>query len=163
MTDAGLRLRPDGTDRGREWEALRKRLRIALPCLALCCLALLVLLPQARRGAMALLNRLYAASEARNRYRYPRFALPEDISVSLALGLIGLALLAWGLWLPCLRARWPVCLTALLLAGAQAYYGLTLPPLLNLTLFAGLGCSCSDPGRAVKPCAIWQLSSAAPC
>ena len=102
-------------------------------------LAMLLLIPDARNGAMALINRLYDWSESVNAYVYDRFAVPEGQSVMPAAGLLLLCLAAW-LTLTVLQKRhWPVLMTAAALAGFQAYFGVALPPWLNVMSFSALG------------------------
>ena len=138
--------KPDGNRAGRPRAAGFALLAAALA------LALLWLIPEARRGAQALCNRLFAASEAVNAYVYDRFAVPEGQSVTLAAALtagLGLSLAAA---LALSRSRLaPLCaLTALALG--QAYFGLALPGWLQAALFALAMLS-----LAARPLSRWSL------
>ena len=112
-----------------------RRLRDAL-CAAAAVSALLFLLPAAQESLKALLNRLFAASEAVNAYVYDRFSVAENASPTLALSLLG-SLLVSLLALSLLRKKrlLPLFL-AFLLAFAEIWLGLTPPPALNALLFA---------------------------
>ena len=96
------------------------------------CLALL-LIPAANRGAQALCNRLFAASEAVNAYAYRYFPVPEGQSAVLAALLIAAALTAFAA-AALLRGGG----TALGLMAActlfQAYFGLSFPAWVNIPL-----------------------------
>ena len=97
--------------------------------------ALLLLLPSARQGAQALLNRLFAASEAVNAYAYARFPVPADAPVGLAFCLIILLLLSLAV-LALLSGSLSFWL--FLLAGCalfQCYFGLSFPAWINVPLF----------------------------
>lgn len=108
--------------------------------LFLCSLLLLFLIPEAREGAKALLNRLFEASEAVNAYAYDRFQVRADQPLALAVAL----LLAAGGSLAGMilrsRSRWG---TLALAAGAvlfQVYFGLAFPAWVNVPLFGALAC-----------------------
>ncbi len=108
-----------------------------LICLMAFCLALLLLLPEARRGAQALCNRVFAASERVNAYAYDYFPVPENQSVLLAAILIGFS--AAALLALLIRGR----LSALaVMAGCtffQVYFGLSFPAWANVILYGLLG------------------------
>ena len=99
-------------------------------------LILLFAFPSARHGMMALLNRLFEASEAVNAYVYDRFPVPAGQSALfaailltiIAFSLTGIALLN-GKRLPVL------CLTAGCVLF-QIYFGLSFPAWVNVPLFA---------------------------
>lgn len=115
--------------RGRRW----------LLCLPLFSFLLLLLIPSARLGAMALGNRLFAASEAVNRYIYQRFAVPEGQSVLLAAALLILALAGWIACVAASGSRALALITLAACAGGQIYFGLPLPGAVNIVLFALAG------------------------
>ena len=108
--------------------------------LFLCSLLLLFLIPAAREGAKALLNRLFEASEAVNAYAYDRFQVRADQPVALAVALLlaaGISLVGMVLGS---RSRWG---TLALAAGAvlfQVYFGLAFPAWVNVPLFGSLAC-----------------------
>ena len=102
-------------------------------------LAALFLIPALRNSGMALCNRLFAASEQLNAYQYERFPVtgePSVIPAAVLLSLIGLTLFAL-----VLTTRNPLLIgaLALILAGGQAYFGLSLSAPLNIALFSLLG------------------------
>ena len=119
--------------------------RIASAALSLSLLLLLVL-PEARLGLAALLNRLFAASEAVNAYAYRYFDVPAGQNVRLASILLIAFFAAWALALALSRSRWPVLFTAALLALGQAYFGLSLPGWANAAFFGLLGLKLYRPG-----------------
>ena len=104
------------------------------------CGMLLLLIPEARRSAQGLLNRIFTASEAVNSYRYARFAVPENQSVLPAailllcafvfllgiMAVLGSRLMALGILAACMLF--------------QVYFGLAFPSWINIllcALFAG--------------------------
>ena len=99
------------------------------------CLVLLAAVSEARRGAMALANRVFAASEAANAYAYARFPVPEGQGVALAAVLLGLA----GALLAALALRTRSRGLVLgIMAGMtlfQVYFGLPFPAWINLPLY----------------------------
>ena len=119
---------------------MRGRCYIARICaaLALAALALLIALPEARFGALALANRLFELSEARNNYIYARFDIPAGQSDALAKALAAVLCAAWGGVVFSARHRWPALFTALLAAGVQSYFGVSLPTWGNALLLGGL-------------------------
>ncbi len=108
--------------------------------LFLCSLLLLFLIPAAREGGKALLNRLFEASEAVNAYAYDRFQVRADQPVALAVALLlaaGISLVGMALGS---SSRWG---TLALAAGAvlsQVYFGLAFPAWVNVPLFGALAC-----------------------
>ena len=113
-----------------------KRAAVFFAAGILLCVILLLLIPEARRGAQELCNRLFTASEAVNRYTYSRFAVPEGQGILPAAILLVCALaLLTGMTLA-LRSR----VTAfIIIAGCtlfQAYFGLAFPPWINIPLYS---------------------------
>lgn len=113
----------------------RQWLLLSCFCLIVLSVLLLLLVPQANQGMKALLNRLFAASEAVNAYAYVRFTVPDVQPVVFAavllsaagLSLAGAALLS--------RSRLP---SLGLMAGVvlfQVYFGLSLPAWAHVLLF----------------------------
>ena len=99
------------------------------------CAALLLLVPEARRGAQALCNRLFAASEAVNAYAYRYFPVPESQSAVLASCLLLCAAGLSAALTAAVRSRLPVLgiLTACTLF--QVYFGLAFPAWVNIPLY----------------------------
>ena len=101
----------------------------------LLCAAMLLLIPEARLGAQALCNRLFAASEAANAYIYLYFPVPENQDYLLALCLL---LCIAGL-LAALAVTVRSRLYALGIMTActlfQVYFGLAFPAWINLPLY----------------------------
>lgn len=116
----------------------RKRVCLLLALLALL-LALLTLIPEARRGAAALCNRLFDLSERSNPYVYDRLPVPEGQGIALAAVLLLLALGVWCAILAVTGSAWFILPTALVLAGGQAYFGVSLPAVGNAAAFFMLG------------------------
>ena len=120
-------------------EADRKPLRKWLPgvltAAILLGLLLLLAIPEARRGAQALCNRLFAASEAVNSYVYRYFPVVEHQSVTLA-GILMIFNLASLLALTVIaRSR---LLTLCVMAATtilQVYFGLSFPAWVNIALY----------------------------
>ena len=114
------------------WE---KRFILILAALSALCLVLLAVIPAALRGAQALCNRLFAASEAVNAYAYSYFPVPDGQSVTLAVLLLILPAcsLAALPFLTCSR------LVTLGFAAActlfQVYFGLPFPGWVNVPLY----------------------------
>lgn len=102
-------------------------------CLLLCA-ALLLLIPEANRGAQALCNRLFAASEAVNAYAYRYFPVPEGQNVVpaavllLCAGGLALALAAAS------RSRLPALGIMAACTLFQVYFGLAFPAWVNIPL-----------------------------
>ena len=108
---------------------MRTRRRAALIALASVPLFLLLLwlIPEANRGAQALLNRLYDASEAVNAYAYQRFAVAAGQPAWLSALLLSAALLALLAAVILSGRRWPALIFMISAAALQAYFGLLLP------------------------------------
>ena len=115
----------------------RGRLRM-LPALAALCLALLLLIPEARLGAQALCNRLFRASEAVNAYVYEMFPVADSQSVSLAALLLTAASVLLTAAVALSRSGSPALGMAAALCLGQVYFGLSFPAWLNILLFGGL-------------------------
>ena len=118
---------------------LRKRLICLALLLSVLMPVLLAAIPAARLGFLALMNRLFDASEAVNAYAYERFAVPESQPVwpavlllaAAGLLLLGTAILS-GRRLPALG----------IMAGCaafQVYFGLAFPGWVNAALFVLFG------------------------
>ena len=117
---------------------LRRRLLRGLAAMIPACLLLIFAVPAARRGAQALCNRLFAASEAVNAYAYDRFPVPEGQSVAAAAVLIVLLLISLAGLTLLLHSR---LLTLGVMAGCtlfQIYFGLSLPTWANILLYGML-------------------------
>ena len=117
-------------------DRFRTRAIWVLIAMALISVVLLFILPQARLGAQALCNRLFAASEAVNTYAYRYYPVPEGQSAALACvllslfagALIGLMILSTSRLLPL------VLMAACTLF--QVYFGLALPALILVPLYS---------------------------
>ena len=98
-------------------------------------LLLLWVIPEARYGFQALCNRLFKASEARNRYVYEHFAVSSCQRTGLAGGLLAGILVC----LTGLVAVWdsrPLAMGAMACCiGGQVYLGVPLPGWMNGLLF----------------------------
>ena len=133
MKDNGLRLIIPERERLREKN--RRILRRSLLPAAALFAAALFLLPAARNGLMALLNRVMEASEAVNAYAYRR--IPVSSPADEVLGgilLCGAAMCLGGAAV--LRARRITGLAAVIIcAGIQAWLGLSLPAAVNMAVF----------------------------
>ena len=112
-----------------------RRLSLALAGGIILCVVLLLALPQANRGAQALCNRLFAASEKVNAYAYSYFPVPEGQGVAFAAVLAGAALTM----LAALTALQKSRLMALGIMAActlfQVYFGLAFPAWVNIPLY----------------------------
>ncbi len=98
-------------------------------------LILLLLLPEARLGAMALANRIFRASEAVNAYVYHPFPVPAHQSVLLACVLLSVLLLSWLVLTVLSRRSVPLLLTMTGCVLFQVYFGLSFPLWLQILLF----------------------------
>ena len=116
----------------------RKKKRMILFCLAGIVLTLLCLflIPSANRGAQALCNRLFEASEQKNAYAYDCFPVSPEQPAALAvlLLLLSLALLLGITILSGSRLLALALMTGC--AGFQMYFGLAFPDGLSIVLFA---------------------------
>ena len=128
--------------------ALKRELCLCFGAIILFLLVLLLLLPAARDSGEALCNRLFDLSEARNAYRYTRFIPADGAAPTLALILLAVCDALLGATLLLSRSR-PMALTlAVLMAGLQIYFGVSLPAWINLPLFGLLGAVClADPRK----------------
>lgn len=107
-----------------------------LGCLIVFLLAALFLLPEARLGAQALCNRVFAASEQVNAYAYDYFPVPEGQSILWAAVLIGAAAAALIALMIILRSG---SMALCFMAGCtlfQVYFGLSFPAWMNVSLYA---------------------------
>ena len=127
----------EGTDASFRGRKLRKRaLWASAGTLCLCALAL-VLIPEAKKGTLAICNRVFAASEAVNAYAYDYFPVPREQNIILAAILITASILALAATVLLLRGG-TGALT--LMAGVtffQVYFGLSLPGWANILLYGG--------------------------
>ena len=108
----------------------------ALPAAGItACALLLLLIPEARRGAQALCNRLFDASEAVNRYAYHHFSVPENQSVlAAAFLLLCIAVLVLTL-AAVLRNRAAALGIMAACTLFQVYFGLSFPAWINIPLY----------------------------
>lgn len=100
----------------------------------LCC-AVLFLVPEARRGAQALCNRLFAASEAMNRYAYRYFTVPENQDVLPAAFLLAGAAGSVLALSAVLRSRLMAFGIMAAVTVFQVYFGLSFPAWINIPLY----------------------------
>jgi len=133
--------------------------RVPVLCCAVLLLlcAALLLIPAFRQSAAMLCNRLFDASEQVNRYAYTRFLVPDGTTETAALVMLGLI----GVTMACLalfaRSVLPAVLIAAVVAGAQAWLGLSLPVWGNIVLFAFLLLCVAVHGggrRVLLPCVV---------
>ena len=112
--------------------------RIALlpAALILLCAALLLLIPEARAGAQALCNRLFAASERLNAYAYAYFPVPEGQPVALAAILLIGALAALAALTALCRRGWAALWVMAACSLLQAYFGLSFPAWVSIPLYS---------------------------
>ena len=102
----------------------------------LLCAALLLLIPEARHGARELCNRLFAASEAVNRYTYARFAVPEGQGILPAVILLACVLVLLAGMAAALRSRPAVFGIMAVCSLFQVYFGLAFSPWINIPLYS---------------------------
>ena len=119
--------------------SFKRKISAAFLALILVSVLLLFLLPGARDGTKVLINRLFDMSEAVNAYSYAHFETVPDQPVGTAVVLWGLIL--FGLTGIACSWREPVflLLCAALTASVQAYFGLSLPAWVNVSIFSLLG------------------------
>ena len=116
--------------------SIKKRAFLLGISIFLLSLALLFMIPSAKKGMQALLNRLFDASEAANAYAYEHFSVPLDQPAAFAavlLSVIGLSLMG----LIILSGSRLLALG--MMAGCvlfQTYFGLSFPAWVNVPLFA---------------------------
>ena len=127
------------TEIAKEEEETAPSVAIWLPAAGLLvCLLLLLLIPGANRGAQALLNRVFAASEQGNAYAYQYYPVPADQPVWPAVIPLAGMLAAYIALMILRRSRW---MALLLMAGCtlfQVYFGLPFPGWVNVPLYGGL-------------------------
>ena len=113
----------------------QRRLSLALAGGMVLCVFLLLALPQANRGAQALGNRLFAASERVNAYAYSYFPVAENQGVALAAVLAGAALIMLAV-LTALQKSRPAALGIMAACTLfQVYFGLAFPIWVNIPLY----------------------------
>ena len=147
----------------------RKRKHAGLPAVysaagIVLCLILLLAVPEARRGAQALCNRIFAASEAVNSYAYQYFPVPEDQGVLAAAILLACAGVLAAVLTAVLRSRIFVLGLAAACTLFQVYFGLPFPAWMNIPLYALAGLLMMkrprEPGHIRAYCALILLVSA---
>lgn len=102
-------------------------------------LAAFFLIPDLRESGKALCNVLFDASEAVNAYIYDHFPVANDITPVPALILILLFVLSLYLLAVVRASRVLALILVIVLASAQAYFGVPLPLWANVLAFALLG------------------------
>ena len=142
MTNGKLKLIISGQKRLKT--ETRKTIRRILLLAAVLLTAAVILLPAGRNGVISLLNRLMDASESVNAYTYRHIPVTSTPDEELAGTLLAAVAVCLGGALA-LRAR-KVCgfAAAILCAGTQAYFGLSLPASLNIALFTIFGIMMTD-------------------
>ena len=129
-------------------------------CLAVSIVALALLaIPEIRESFMALMNRIFAASEAANSYAYTYFPVGPEVSVRPAILALGAALA--GLLGFAFLSGHRGCLLALSLAVTlvQIYFGLLLPWSLLLALYGV--CALAQMARGARRQILGLLAPAA--
>lgn len=128
-----------GWQNGESAGRIRNKGRLFCWAAALFLLLCLLLIPAANRGAQALCNRVFDASERVNAYVYDRFPVPAEQPVALA-ALLTAALAA--LWLGAAllsRRRLPAWGFIAGCTAFQIYFGLSLPDWAQVALAAAFG------------------------
>ena len=117
-------------------------LKKAQRTLCFCCvvavalsLAMLLLWPAARESAKLLCNLLFDASEQVNSYVYERFPVSDTASPISATVLLSICAVSVCTMAVVRKSRGAALLFMVSLAGAEIYFGLTPPALLNVALF----------------------------
>lgn len=117
-------------------------LKKAQRTLCFCCvvavalsLAMLFLWPAARESAKLLCNLLFDASEQVNSYVYERFPVSDTASPISATVLLSICAVSVCIMAVVRKSRGAALLFMVSLAGAEIYFGLTPPALLNVALF----------------------------
>ncbi len=100
---------------------------------------LIFFLPTARHSFQALCNRLFDASEKANAYIYDHFPVPDGQSAALAWVLAAVFAACYFGLAAVLRSKTMLLLFAISAALTQAYFGLSLPAIGNMTLYFSLG------------------------
>ena len=124
------------------------------------CLFLLFFLPPVRSSALALCNRLFAASERANAYAYDYFPTPGNQSAALALVCTAFFVISYFSLAMLLRSSIMLLFFAVTSAGLQAYLGLSLSAWGNGLLFFALGLGLvlfSAPKKNIFPFAALAL------
>ena len=116
---------------------MHRNISVVWLCLAagFAALVMLFVLPSANLGTKALINRLFAASEAVNAYAYEYFPVTEDQPVILAVFLLFMIALSVLGILIFSESRFPafLCMAGCILF--QVYFGLAFPWWINTALF----------------------------
>ena len=120
---------------GRKKLAFR-RTALWLGLFAALCLALLLVIPEANRGAQALCNRVFAASEQINAYAYAYFPVAENQSTALAVSFLSAALAAIAALTVLLRSRSLILGITAACTLFQVYFGLPFPAWVNIPLYS---------------------------
>ena len=107
----------------------------SLSAVLLLCLLLLLLVPEARRGCMALCNRVFAASETVNAYAYTFFPVSEQQNVFPASLLLILMAAAAAALAVTRRNRLLLLSLAAVLTFFQVYFGLPFPAWISLPVY----------------------------
>ena len=139
-------------DEAKEWENAEEKRKVVsdrecfsvkmhrkLPwistALLLLCLAMLVFIPEANRGAQVLCNRLFAASEAVNAYAYDYFPVAADQGMALAVVLLLCAGVSLVALIICSHSGFPAMAVMAGLTAAQCYFGLAFSAWINIVLY----------------------------
>lgn len=112
---------------------------------------------------MALCNRLYDASEQVNSYRYVRFSVPANAGTAAAGSVLFAGIGLYAVLVAVSTRTMPAVLTAILIAGVQAYFGLSFPWWVNGLLFGlpALKIVAGQAGRrAIMPCMVCMMAVA---
>ena len=113
----------------------RRRIAAGLAVCVPVCLLLLLLVPEANRGARVLCNRLFSASEAVNSYAYVRFDIPESQSVVPATVLLLGAGVFAAAAAAALKSRSVFLGLMAVCSLFQTYFGLAFPAWVNIPLY----------------------------
>ena len=115
----------------------KTRLGLLFIALSMLSLAMLFALPPALRGAQALANRIFNASEQVNTYAYDHFPVQDTQPVFPAVLLLAVQPLCLLGYMVLSGHRWPAFAVIGSCALFQAYFGLAFPAWVNDILFAG--------------------------
>ena len=113
-------------------------------------LACLLLIPELRRSALALCNRLFEESERLNAYLYPRFIVPDGQEIIPAAVCLCLAFAGPAAAMVLLRSRLTALCFMIFSAAFQVYFGLSLPSWLNAALFVLFTLWCMGDRGAIR-------------
>ena len=122
--------------RRRKWR--KCALWICLSAMLLCALSL-ALIPEAKKGTMAICNRVFAASEAVNAYAYDYFPVSKDQSIIFAAVLITAVFLTLVAITLLLRSGTMTMILMTAVTFFQVYFGLSLPGWANILLYGAAG------------------------